>query len=39
MVIVLLDGKKLEIGTNNYIQESIDIFDEDVPTKVLSEEN
>ena len=36
MDIELLDDNKLTIGTKIYIQESIDLFDEDVSTKVSS---
>ena len=39
MEIELLDGKTLVIVTKNYIQGYIDLFDEDVSTKVLSAEN
>ena len=39
MYIELLDNKNLAIGINNYTQEYINLFDEDVSTKVLSAEN
>ena len=39
MYIELIDSNKISIGMNNYIQESIEIFDEDVSTKVLSAED
>ena len=39
MYIELIDSNKISIGMNNYIQESIEIFDEDVSIKLLHAAN